>query len=262
MSASVVHAFCELHARGLVYRGSYLVNWAPQLQTAVSDLEVEYSDEPGTLFHFRYPLAGGGPDDFLPVATTRPETILGDTAVAVHPEDARYAHLVGRQLEVPFGGGRTVPLIADDYVDREFGTGVLKVRFACARTIYAPQLTRVADHARPRPKRLSDWKAPRPAHHQHHEQGWLYERGCGCAAANQLRSPSAEAVCACRCLCWPGPRRVPQEALGACASHPMRVALAHLVRAQADMQAAGLAIKEEPHTLRVPRSQRGGEARA
>ncbi len=128
MSASVVHAFCELHARGLVYRGTYMVNWAPQLQTAVSDLEVEYTDEPGTLYHFKYPVAGGGPDDFLPVATTRPETILGDTAVAVHPEDPRYGHLVGKQLAVPFSGGRTVPLIADEYVDREFGTGVLKAR--------------------------------------------------------------------------------------------------------------------------------------
>lgn len=80
-----------LHERGLVYRGTYMVNWAPLLQTAVSDLEVEYSEEPGTLFHFRYPLAGGEGGEFLPVATTRPETILGDTAVAVHPEDPRRA---------------------------------------------------------------------------------------------------------------------------------------------------------------------------
>jgi valyl-tRNA synthetase len=127
LSKSVAHAFCVLHEQGRVYRGTYMVNWAPQLQTAVSDLEVEYSEEPGTLFYFKYPLAGGGPDDFVPVSTTRPETILGDTAVAVHSEDPRFAHLVGRQLEVPFSGGRTIPLIADDYVDREFGTGALKV---------------------------------------------------------------------------------------------------------------------------------------
>jgi len=127
LSAAVAHAFCELHARGLVYRGSYLVNWSPQLQTAVSDLEVEYSEEAGTLFHFRYPLEGGGADDFLPVATTRPETILGDTAVAVHPEDERFKHLVGRRLRVPCSDGRTVPVIADEYVDREFGTGALKI---------------------------------------------------------------------------------------------------------------------------------------
>jgi len=125
LSESVAHAFCELHARGLVYRGSYMVNWAPQLQTAVSDLEVEYSEEAGLLYHFQYPLEGGG---HVPVATTRPETILGDTAVAVHPEDARFAHLVGRQLLVPGGGGRTIPLLADEYVDREFGTGALKAR--------------------------------------------------------------------------------------------------------------------------------------
>jgi valyl-tRNA synthetase len=128
LSASVAHAFCELHARGLVYRGSYMVNWAPQLQTAVSDLEVEYSEEAGLMYHFQYPLADGS--GHVPVATTRPETILGDTAVAVHPDDARYAHLVGCQLLVPGGGGRTVPLLADEYVDREFGTGALKARAA------------------------------------------------------------------------------------------------------------------------------------
>ena len=128
LSKSVAHAFCELHAQGLVYRGTYLVNWAPQLQTAVSDLEVEYSEEQGTLYYFKYPIAGGGPGDFVAVATSRPETILGDTAVAVHPADARFAHLAGKSLEVPFSGGRTIPLIFDEYVDPEFGTGALKVR--------------------------------------------------------------------------------------------------------------------------------------
>lgn len=128
LSDSVVHAFCELHAKGLVYRGSYLVNWAPLLQTAVSDLEVEYSEEPGTLFFFKYPLDGGSAEDYIPVATTRPETIPGDVAVAVHPDDPRYAHLVGRMLRVPCSGGRCVPVIADDYVDKEFGSGALKVR--------------------------------------------------------------------------------------------------------------------------------------
>lgn len=128
LSKSVAHAFCQLHAEGLVYRGTYLVNWAPQLQTAVSDLEVEYSEEQGTMYYFKYPIAGGGPDDFVPVATSRPETILGDTAVAVHPSDARFVHLAGKFMEVPFSGGRTIPLILDDYVDPEFGTGALKVR--------------------------------------------------------------------------------------------------------------------------------------
>ena len=124
--AAVNAAFARLHARGLVYRGAHLVNWSPGLRTAVSDLEVEYAEEPGTMFTFRYPLADGGPDDFLPVATTRPETIVGDAAVAVHPEDARYARFVGRRVRVPLVG-REVPVIADAYVDRDFGTGALKI---------------------------------------------------------------------------------------------------------------------------------------
>lgn len=127
LSSAVAEAFVTLHERGLVYRGTYMVNWAPMLQTAVSDLEVEYSEEPGTLFHFKYPIAGSD-TEFLPVATTRPETILGDTAVAVHPEDPRFAAFVGKSVVVPMSGGRTVPVIADDYVDREFGTGALKAR--------------------------------------------------------------------------------------------------------------------------------------
>ncbi|KAK2076030.1 hypothetical protein QBZ16_001366 [Prototheca wickerhamii] len=124
--AAVNAAFARLHARGLVYRGAHLVNWSPGLRTAVSDLEVEYAEEPGTMFTFRYPLADGRPDDFLPVATTRPETIVGDAAVAVHPEDARYARFVGRRVRVPLVG-REVPVIADAYVDRDFGTGALKI---------------------------------------------------------------------------------------------------------------------------------------
>ena len=96
------------------------------LQTAVSDLEVEFSEEKGKLYYFKYPVAGGGEDDFLPVATTRPETILGDTAVCVHPEDPRYSQFVGKSVVVPTQN-REIPIIADDYVDREFGTGALKI---------------------------------------------------------------------------------------------------------------------------------------
>eukprot|EP00957_Ditylum_brightwellii_P195859 14922520-Ditylum_brightwellii.AAC.1 len=88
------------------------------LQTAVSDLEVEYSDEEGKLFYFKYMVEGG--EEFLPVATTRPETIMGDTAVCVHPEDTRYKHLVGKKAIVPMSNGRTIPIIADEYVDMEF----------------------------------------------------------------------------------------------------------------------------------------------
>lgn len=107
MSAAVVEAFVRLHERGLVYRGEYLVNWSPSLQTAVSDLEVEHAEEAGTLYHFRYPLADGSGRS-IPVATTRPETILGDVAVCVHPEDDRYRSLVGEQLRVP-GTDRLIP---------------------------------------------------------------------------------------------------------------------------------------------------------
>ncbi|CAI5992387.1 unnamed protein product [Closterium sp. NIES-65] len=127
LSKAVVEAFVRLHNKGLIYRGTYMVNWSPFLQTAVSDLEVEYSEEPGTLYFFKYPIAGGTEDDYLPVATTRPETILGDTAVAVHPEDERFKKFVGKQAVVPLCGGRTIPIIADDYVDMEFGTGCLKI---------------------------------------------------------------------------------------------------------------------------------------
>ena len=99
------------------------MNWSPGLQTAVSDLEVEYSEEPGFLFYFNYPVQGGG---HLPVATTRPETILGDTAVAVHPDDPRYQEYIGKTAMVPMLN-REIPIIADEYVDIAFGTGALKI---------------------------------------------------------------------------------------------------------------------------------------
>jgi len=121
--AAVREVFIALYEQGLIYRGPRLVNWSPGLQTAVSDLEVEHAEEPGEMYHFRYPLQGGG---HIPVATTRPETILGDTAVAVHPEDERYRHLVGRTALVPVLG-RAIPVIADEQVAREKGSGALKV---------------------------------------------------------------------------------------------------------------------------------------
>jgi valyl-tRNA synthetase len=124
LSKAVREAFVRLYEKDLIYRGPRLINWSPGLKTAVSDLEVEYSEEPGFLYHFQYRLDGS--DEFIPVATTRPETILGDTAVAVHPEDERYNHLVGRKVVVPILG-RQIPVIADEYVDREFGTGALKI---------------------------------------------------------------------------------------------------------------------------------------
>ncbi|MGY4830359.1 valine--tRNA ligase [Sphaerotilaceae bacterium SBD11-9] len=124
LSKVVTETFVRLFDEGLIYRGKRLVSWDPILKSAVSDLEVESEEEDGSLWHIRYPVEGSG--ESLVVATTRPETMLGDTAVMVHPEDARYTHLIGKQVRLPITG-RLVPVIADDYVDKEFGTGVVKV---------------------------------------------------------------------------------------------------------------------------------------
>jgi valyl-tRNA synthetase len=123
-SRAVTEVFVRLFEAGLVYRGKRLVNWDPVLRTAVSDLEVEASEEQGSLWHLRYPLEDGSAH--LVVATTRPETMLGDTAVAVHPEDERYAKLIGRQVRLPLAD-RLIPIVGDTYVDREFGTGAVKI---------------------------------------------------------------------------------------------------------------------------------------
>ena len=125
LSRAVREAFVRLYEKGLIYRGTRLINWSPGLRTAVSDLEVEYTQESGFLYYFKYILSDN-PDEYIPVATTRPETILGDTAVAVHPEDGRYQRFIGRKVVVPVLG-REIPVIADEYVDREFGTGALKI---------------------------------------------------------------------------------------------------------------------------------------
>ena len=124
MSEAVAEVFIKLYEEDLIYRGKRLVNWDPVLHTAVSDLEVISEEEQGHLWHFRYPLSNG--EGHLVVATTRPETMLGDTAVAVHPDDERYAHLVGQTVDLPLCG-RSIPIIADDYVDPEFGTGCVKI---------------------------------------------------------------------------------------------------------------------------------------
>src|SRR5512146_1001820 len=125
LSKAVREAFVRLYEKGLIYRGPRMINWSPGLKTAVSDLEVEYTQEPGKLYFFKYMLADGS-GEYIPVATTRPETILGDTAVAVHPDDPRHPQYVGRKVRVPILG-REIPVIADEYVDREFGTGALKI---------------------------------------------------------------------------------------------------------------------------------------
>ena len=124
MSAAVVEVFVTLYEQGLIYRGKRLVNWDPVLGTAVSDLEVVSSEEQGSLWHIRYPLSDGSGQ--LIVATTRPETLLGDVAVMVHPDDERYRHLIGKTVDLPLCE-RSIPIIADSYVDMSFGTGVVKV---------------------------------------------------------------------------------------------------------------------------------------
>ena len=178
-----------------------MINWSPGLQTAVSDLEVEYSEEPGTLYFFKYMLADGS-GDYIPVATTRPETIPGDTAVAVHPEDARYARFVGKEVMVPILG-RKIPVVADAYVEREFGTGALKIT---------------------------------PGHDPHdYEIGQRHQL----ALINIMNKDAT--------LNENGGKYDGLDRFEA------RKAI------WTDMREAQLVIKEEPYTLNVPRSQRGGE---
>ncbi len=201
LSRAVREAFVRLYEKGLIYRGPRMINWSPGLRTAVSDLEVEYVQEPGVLYYFKYTLADN-PQEYIPVATTRPETILGYTAVAVHPEDDRYRPYVGRQVVVPVLG-RAIPVIADPYVDREFGTGALKITPA-----HDPNDYRIGQEHGLEMINVLDQEA------HINEQGGPY------AGLDRFEA---------RKKLW------------------------------ADMRAAGLVIKEEPYTLNVPRSQRGGE---
>lgn len=201
LSVAVREAFVRLYEKGLIYRGPRMINWSPGLKTAVSDLEVEYSQEPGVLYYFKYQLADN-PNEYIPVATTRPETILADTAVAVHPQDPRYVHFVGRKVLVPMLN-REIPVIADTYVDREFGTGALKITPGHDPNDYAIGQR----HKLPM---LSMFDAT--------------------AHVNEIGGPYAGLDrFACRKKIWK------------------------------DMFAAGLVLKEQPYTMNVPRSQRGGE---
>lgn len=124
LSTAVKEVFVRMFDDGLIYRGKYIVNWCPKDHTAISDDEVNYSEQQGTIWYLKYPIAGTA--EFAVVATTRPETMLGDTAVAVHPNDERYKHLVGKFVELPLTG-RRIPIIADDYVDPSFGSGMVKI---------------------------------------------------------------------------------------------------------------------------------------
>ena len=201
LSRAVREAFVRLYEKGLIYRGPRLINWSPGLRTAVSDLEVEYSQEAGFLYFFKYMLADGS-GNYLPVATTRPETILGDTAVAVHPEDERYQAFIGKKVLVPMLG-REIPVIADEYVDRAFGTGALKITPGHDPNDYTIgqkhglEVISILDTA-------------------------------ACINANGGPYAGMDRY-DCRKKIW------------------------------ADMDAAGLVIKQEPYMMNVPRSQRGGE---
>lgn len=124
LSEAVNTVFVQLYEKGLIYRGERIINWDPAAKTALSDIEVIYQDVQGAFYHMKYPLADGS--GYVEVATTRPETMLGDSGVAVHPKDERYQHLIGKTVILPIVG-REIPIVADDYVDMEFGTGVVKM---------------------------------------------------------------------------------------------------------------------------------------
>lgn len=124
LSEAVKKVFVTLYKKGLIYRGEYIINWDPATKTALSDIEVIYKDIQGAFYHMNYPLADGS--GTIEIATTRPETMLGDTAVAVHPDDDRYKHLIGKTVILPITG-REIPIVGDDYVDMEFGSGAVKI---------------------------------------------------------------------------------------------------------------------------------------
>jgi valyl-tRNA synthetase len=156
LSVAVREAFARLYDQGLIYRGAYIVNWCPRCQTAISDLEVVYDEHKGHLWEFKYPVLnddGTDSGEFLTVATTRPETMLGDTAVAIHPEDERYTHLHGKKLRLPLVG-REIPIVLDEWVSREFGTGAVKVTpahdpndFAIGERHHLPSINVMDDRA-------------------------------------------------------------------------------------------------------------------
>ena len=162
LSLAVREVFVRLYQEGLIYRGERLINWCPRCLTAISDIEVEHEESKGTLYHIRYPLTDN-PETRLTVATTRPETLLGDTAVAVHPEDPRYQHLIGKQVTLPLTT-RTIPIIADSIlVDREFGTGVVKITpahdfndFEAGERHQLPRISLLNHHAKMHPDGLKE----------------------------------------------------------------------------------------------------------
>ncbi|MBM3734819.1 MAG: valine--tRNA ligase [Acidobacteria bacterium] len=152
LNRAVRETFCRLYEKGLIYRGTYMINWCPRCQTALSDLEVDHAAMPGSLWHIRYPVIGT--DEFLTVATTRPESMLGDTAVAINARDTRYQHLHGKTVRLPLMD-REIPIVLDDMADPEFGTGCVKVTpahdlndFECGRRHNLPSISVIDTHAR------------------------------------------------------------------------------------------------------------------
>ena len=125
LSRAVREVFVNLYEKKLIYKGSRIINWCPNCTTALSDAEVEYEEKDGSFWHIKYPIKGSE-GEYVTIATTRPETMLGDSAVAVNPEDERYTHLVGKTLLLPLTD-REIPVIADDYVEKDFGTGCVKI---------------------------------------------------------------------------------------------------------------------------------------
>ena len=223
----VTETFVRLYNEGLIYRGKRLVNWDPKLHTAVSDLEVVQEEEGGFMWHLSYPLADGSGS--LTVATTRPETMLGDTAVMVHPEDERYAHLIGKTVRLPLVN-REIPIIADEYVDREFGTGVVKVTPAHDFNDYAvglrhglPMINVLTLDGKIKDSPLDDFTFG-------HRSGTLADSELG-------GRPTLESI--------------PQAYRGLDRFEARKAIVA-------DLEAAGLLVDTKPHKLQVPRGDRTG----
>ncbi len=218
LSESVKEVFVRLHEEGLIYRGKRLVNWDPVLHTAVSDLEVVAQEEQGHLWHIRYPLVDG--EGSLIVATTRPETMLGDAAVAVHPGDERYMHLIGQLVELPLTG-RRIPVIADDYVDPAFGTGCVKIT---------------------------------PAHDFNDYQVWLRHRDTTALLAVPENGLINIFTVDARLI---APDNAPQAGLIPAQYHNLDRFEAR-ARIVADLDNATLLVKTDAHKLMVPRGDRSG----
>ncbi|WP_295970241.1 valine--tRNA ligase [uncultured Xanthomonas sp.] len=255
-SAAVIEAFVRWHEQGLIYRGQRLVNWDPVLKTAISDLEVENVEEDGFLWSIAYKLDDGASyehvehdadgnetlretRDYLVVATTRPETLLGDTAVMVHPEDARYAHLIGKTVTLPLTG-RRVPVIGDDYVDRAFGTGVVKVTPAHDFNDYQvgvrhglPMINLFTPEAKIKSSVIDDFSfknvAPQP-----HEDGLTTQ-----LSTDTLIGKSASEM-------------IPAKYHGLDRFEARKVIIA-------DLEDLGILVETKPHKLQVPRGDRTGQ---